>query len=47
MVPAEVEKITAEILDNAKNRPSGDISGQIFCLTQAICLLTIVMSRKP
>jgi hypothetical protein len=46
MVPAEVEKITAEILEKAGSRPSGDISGQIFCLTQAICLLALIMSRK-
>jgi hypothetical protein len=46
MVPAEVDKITAEILEKARDRVSGDIAGQIFCLTQAICLLAVIMSRK-
>lgn len=46
MVPAEVDKITAEIIEKAECRPSGDVSGQIFCLTQAICLLAMILSRK-
>jgi hypothetical protein len=43
MVPAEVDKITAEIIEKAKDR---DVAGQLFCLTQAICLLAVIMSRK-
>jgi len=46
MTPAEVDKITAEILTNAA-KLQDDTPRQLFCLTQAVCLLAVILIRSP